>query len=150
MTEFLQFFHVLLLLLDALLTGAGESFCKLASTPRAGRTKHLLRVCHWSFRNNDCEGFPSRPRSHRVPADGVSKGRLDPPRGDSGAGRWTKAIRLPRERSRAWLQRSAQLVGFARRPGNQQFASKHASSGCPRPVTVPSCNQSGRGREAVA
>ncbi len=80
-----------------------------------------------------------------MPADGVSRDRLDPPRGDSGAGRRT--IPLPRERSRAWPQRSAQLVCFARRPGNQQFVSKHSSSVCPRPVAVRSCNQRRRGRE---
>lgn len=50
------------LLLDALLTGASESFWKLASTPRADCTKHLLRVCLRPFRDGDCEGFPSRPR----------------------------------------------------------------------------------------
>src|SRR5229473_4212463 len=50
------------LLLGALLTAASECFCKLASTPRAGRTKHLLRVCLRPFRDGDCNGLPSRPR----------------------------------------------------------------------------------------
>jgi hypothetical protein len=50
------------LLLDALLTGASDSFFKLASTPRASCTKQLLRVCLRPFRDGDCEGFPSRPR----------------------------------------------------------------------------------------
>ena len=58
---------------------------------------------------------------HRVPSAGVSKGRLDL-RG--GAGR--RANRLPQESTRALLRRSAELVGFARRTGNQQFVKQHS------------------------
>ena len=57
-------------MLDALLTGASDSFSSLASTaqvgrtrrPQAGCTKQVLRVCRRPFRDGDCEGLPSRPR----------------------------------------------------------------------------------------
>jgi hypothetical protein len=48
--------------LDALLTGCGDAFHGLASTPGAGCTKHLLRVCLRPFRVGDCGSFPPRPR----------------------------------------------------------------------------------------
>ena len=61
--------------------------------------------------------------NHRVPSAGVSKGRLDLV-GRAGQG----ATRLPGEPIRAMLRRSAKLVGFARRPGNQQFVWQYPSS----------------------
>ena len=42
-------------MLDALLTGASDSFRNLASTGRAGCTKQLWRVCRRAFRNGDCD-----------------------------------------------------------------------------------------------
>src|SRR5262249_38307466 len=67
---------------------------------------------------------PHAQEMDRVPAAGVSKGRLDLV---GGVGR--RATRLPQESIGARLRRSAQLVGFARRPGNQQFASNDSSEG---------------------
>jgi hypothetical protein len=58
---------------------------------------------------------------HRVPSAGGSKGRLDLV---GRAGR--RAILLPWERMRATPCRSAELVLFARRTGNQQFVKKNA------------------------
>src|SRR5262249_3326003 len=77
--------------------------------------------------------------NHRVPSAGVSKGQLDLV-GGSGQG----ANRLPREPIPATPRRSAQLVHFALRTGNQQFASKSSSEGKPPawPGPVRSCNQS--------
>ena len=77
--------------------------------------------------------------NHRVPSAGVSKGQLDL---DGEAGRW--ATRLPWESMRATPRRSAQLVLFARRTGNQQFASLGSSAEAflrSGRVTVRSCNQ---------
>ena len=69
-TESIQF-SVKLIALDALLTAASGSFRKRASTlpagdtrhPRAGCTKQVLRVCLRPFRDEDCDGAPSRPRT---------------------------------------------------------------------------------------
>ena len=85
--------------------------------------------------------------NHRVPSAGVSKGRLDLA---GGAGRGT--TRLPRGPIRATLLRSAQLVCFARRTGNQQFASIDSSEALPpfRAGQRALVQSNGRGRDLGA
>ena len=112
--------------LDALLTDAAIR----SGTWRRPQVRVAPNRYRWfclrPLREGDCEGSLHAQEFDRVPSAGVSKGRLD-----LGGGAGRGASRLPRESIRATPRRSAQLVCFARRTGNQQFASISSEASAP-------------------
>jgi hypothetical protein len=134
----IQFFSKVVAL-DALLTGASDSFRNLASTSRAGCTKQVLRVCRRAFRNGDCEGLPSRPRKSSRTCRRRLKGTARP------AWRsWARSDSTPQGVNPGEAP-PVGSVSIFRSAAGQPAGRKHGFIGDVAPftgrVTVRSCNQ---------